>query len=60
MSYLTIITNPPPLDTKIIVKKEQWIFDDCAKIVTLSKDDADIEFHVDMLDSDGFKLWRLV
>jgi len=61
-NYLTVSVNPPPLDVKIIVKKDtgDFTFDDSAKIMTLESGQASLDCHVMNLVIDKFLLWRLV
>jgi hypothetical protein len=60
--YLTVSVNPPPLDVKIIVKKEtgKFTFDDGAKIMTLDSNLDSIDGYVMALVVDKLTLWRLV
>lgn len=60
--YLTVSVNPPPLDTKIIVKKDtgDFTFDDSAKIMTLDSREAGLDCHVMNLVVDKLTLWRIV
>jgi hypothetical protein len=62
INYLTIGINPPPLDKKIIIKKDAGVYtyDDKAQIVTLYGDAASIEWHCEQLIADGFSLWAEV
>lgn len=62
ISYLSVKINPPPLDKKIIVKKDvgAYTYDDSAKIVVLYGDDASIDWHCMSLICDGFTLWAEV
>ncbi len=62
INYLSVSVNPPPLDTKIIVKKDSdaFTFDDGAKIIFLESKQASEEWHVMNLVSDGFTLWAAV
>jgi len=61
-NYLRVGINPPPLDKKIIVKKDtgDFTFDDSAKIMTLDSNQASLDSHVMNLVVDGLNLWRLV
>lgn len=62
IKYLTVGTNPPPLEKKILIKKDTgaYTFDDGAKIVTLYGDDASIKWHCTQLICDGYTLWAEV
>ena len=60
MDYLSVGVNPPPLDTKIIVKKSEFTFDDCAQIRTMSNDYWTEDTAAEFLLGGGFDLWRLV
>jgi len=59
-TYLSIGVNPPPVNTKIIVKRSSYDFDDGAKIVILSDEDASLDWHLMGLICEGFDLWSLV
>lgn len=61
-NYLTVSVNPPPLDKKIIVKKDtgDFTFDDSAKIMTLDSRKAGLDCHVMSLVVDKLTLWKLV
>jgi len=59
-NYLRVGINPPPLDTKIIVKKDEFTFDDAAKIMTLDSELDSLDGHVMNLTVDKLVLWRLV
>ena len=61
--YLTVSVNPPPLDVKIIVKKDinsEFSFDDSAKIMTLDSKLAKLDEHIMNLIVDKLTLWRIV
>lgn len=62
MRYLTVGTNPPPLDTKIIIKKAvgDFKFDDCARIHTLDSSLWSQESAVEWLTSHKLTLWAAV
>ncbi len=62
IDYLSVSVNEPPLDTKILVKKDSdaFVFDDSAKIIFLESKQASKEWHVMSLLSDGFTLWAAV
>tara|TARA_R110002096_G_scaffold66306_1_gene161378 strand:- start:30423 stop:30608 length:186 start_codon:yes stop_codon:yes gene_type:complete len=60
IKYLSVGVNPPPLDTKIIVKKSVFDFDDGAKIVELNGKDASLDWHICELISSGHTLWTSV
>lgn len=60
IKYETISINPPPLDTKIVVKKSDWVFDDGAEIVNMSSDTWSTESAVESLIGNGFELWAEV
>jgi len=60
IKYLSIGINPPPLDTKIIVKKSIFDFDDGAKVVELNGNEASLEWYVSDLISSGLTLWAEV
>ena len=62
INYLTVGVNPPPLDKKIIVKKDfdAHVFDDGAKIVVLESNHAKQDEHCMDLICAGFTLWSEV
>ena len=60
IKYLSVGVNPPPLDTKIIVKKSVFDFDDGAKVVELNGNKASLDWHVSELISSGHTLWAAV
>ncbi len=59
VKYLSVGVNPPPLEKKIIVKKDSdaYEFDDGAKIIILEDKEASIDWHCMTLLSDGYSLW---
>ena len=60
IKYLSIGINPPPLDTKIIVKKSIFDFDDGAKVIELNGREASLDWYVSDLISSGLTLWAEV
>tara|TARA_R110000744_G_scaffold321118_3_gene427254 strand:+ start:1631 stop:1813 length:183 start_codon:yes stop_codon:yes gene_type:complete len=60
MDYLSVGVNPPPLDTKIIVKKSEFNFDDCAHIMTMSSDNWTEESAAEFLIGSNLTLWAAV
>ena len=60
IKYLSVGVNPPPLDTKIIVKKSIFDFDDGAKVIMLIGNDASLEWHISELIGTGHTLWAVV
>jgi hypothetical protein len=60
INYLSIGVNPPPLDTKIIVKKSAFNFDDGAEIINMNSNIWSEESAVESLIGNGFDLWALV
>ena len=60
MEYLSISINPPPLDVKIIVKKETYIYCDYAEIKTMKTEEWTQEGAAQHLINDGFELWSKV
>jgi len=62
INYLSVKINPPPLDKKIIVKKDSdaFVFDDGAKIIELADREASLDWHCLNLLSDGYTLWAEV
>lgn len=60
IKYLTVSINPPPLDTKLIVKKSVFSFDDCAKVITMSSDHWSEESAVEFLEGHKLTLWAAV
>ena len=54
MEYLSIDINPPPLDTKIIVKKLVFNFDDGAEIINMNSNIWSEESAVESLIETGF------
>ena len=66
INYLSVKINPPPLDKKIIVKKDikdcsdAFMFDDGAKVVELADREASLDWHCLNLLSDGYTLWAEV
>jgi len=60
IKYLTVGANPPPLDVKIIVKKLDFTFDDCAKVMTMSSDHWSEESAVEFLEGHKLTLWATV
>ena len=60
IKYLSIGVNPPPLDTKIIVKKSVFNFDDGAKVIELNGHEASLDWYVSDLISSGLTLWAKV
>jgi len=62
IKYTSVSVNPPPLGKKIIIKKDpdSHVFHNRAKIVTLYEDDASLEWHCQILISDGYTLWAEV
>tara|TARA_R110000787_G_scaffold167889_2_gene280859 strand:- start:6628 stop:6810 length:183 start_codon:yes stop_codon:yes gene_type:complete len=60
MDYLSVGVNPPPLDTKIIVKKSEFNFDDCAHIITMSSDNWSEESAAEFLIGSNLTLWAAV
>jgi hypothetical protein len=60
IKYLSVGVNPPPLDTKIIVKKSEFNFDDCAHIMTMSSNNWTEESAAEFLLGGGFSLWAEV
>ncbi len=60
IKYLTVGVNPPPLDTKILVKKSEFAFDDNAKVMTLSSNNWSQETAVEFLEGHKLTLWAIV
>lgn len=60
IEYLSVGINPPPLNTKIIVKKSIFTFDDGAKIIELDVRQASLDWHISNLISEGLTLWAEV
>ena len=60
IKYLSVGVNPPPLDTKIIVKKSIFDFDDGAKVIELNGREASLDWYVSDLISSGLTLWAEV
>jgi len=56
IQYLTISINPPPLDTEILVKKENGI----AEVLELKSREASQEWHTQTLLSDEYRYWAKV
>jgi len=62
IKYTSVSVNPPPLDAKIIIKKDRdaHTFDDGAKIVILANNVASLEWHCQKLTCEGYTLWAEV
>lgn len=62
IEYLTVGINPPPLDTKILVKKAEgdFNFDDMAKLHTFSSDHWSEESAAEFLIGHKLTLWAAV
>lgn len=62
IKYLTVSINPPPLDTKLIVKKAEgdYSFDDMAKIHIFSKENWSEESAAEFLIGSKLTLWAVV
>lgn len=60
IKYLSVGINPPPLDTKIIVKKSIYDFDNGAHVTELKESDASLDWHITQLIVSGFTLWAEV
>jgi hypothetical protein len=60
IKYLSVGVNPPPLDKKIIVKKSEFNFDDCAHIITMSSDNWSEESAAEFLIGSNLTLWAAV
>ena len=60
IKYLSVGVNPPPLDTKIIVKKSIFDFDDGAKVIELNGNDASLDWYISELIGTGHTLWAEV
>ena len=62
IKYLSVGINPPPLDTKLIVKKAEggYIFDDMAKLHIFSKENWSEESAVEFLEGHKLTLWAVV
>ena len=53
IQYLTIAINPPPLDTYILVKKDNGI----AKVVETKSREGSQDWWVEFLIGDEFTMW---
>jgi len=62
IKYTSVSVNPPPLDKKIIIKKDSdaHTFDNGARIVILSTSSASLEWHCQKLICDGYTKWAEV
>ena len=60
IKYLSVGINPPPLNTKIIVKKSMFDFDNGAHVIELKESDASLDWHIEQLIISGHTLWAEV
>ena len=61
ITYLSLTTNPPPLNVQILVRNSKGVFTNGAKVVTFNPEQsAGVQWHVDDLMSDKYDEWAFV
>ena len=60
INYQFTSITPPPLDTKLVVKRSKFVFSDGAEIINMDSKIWSEESAVESLIGNGFDLWAEV